>query len=103
MHPWVFEPEGLLVDHCLMQFHLIESDMHVTIQQNNPDGQGLTTLSHVDLELAEVNRVRYAVQRRAEVALRQCSQRHLVQIRRRRAGATVAAQLAVWAELAGPV
>ena len=82
---------------------MIENDMQVTIQKNHPDGQGLTTVSHVDLELADVRRVRYGLQRRAEVALRQCSQRLLVKTRRRRAGATVAAQPAAWAELAGPV
>ena len=103
MHPWVLEQKSFLLDHCLEQFFLIENNMQVTIQKNHPDGQGLTTFAHVNLKFADIRGVRYALQRRAGVALRQCLQRLLVQTRRRRAGATVAAQPAAWAELAGPV
>ena len=38
--PWAFEQKGLLVDHCLEQFLLIQNDMRVTIQKNHPHGEG---------------------------------------------------------------
>ena len=103
VHPWMFEQKGLVVDHCLEQFLLVEDDMHVTIQKDHPHGQGLTTVSHVQLELADVSRICYRLQRRVQIVPSQCTKRRLMKPRRRPARAVVAAQPATRAELADSV
>ena len=100
VHPWLLEQQGLLVDHGFEHFLLIEDHVHVTVQKEHPDGQELATVSHVELELADVSRVSYRLQRRVQVAQSQRTERRLVKPRRRHARAGVAAQPATRAELA---
>ena len=103
VHPWFLEEQGLLIDHMFQQFVLIEDHVHVTVKQEHPDGQELATISHVELELADVSHVCYRLQRRLQVAQSQRMERRLVKPRRRPARAGVAAQPATRAELAHSV
>ena len=103
IHPWLLEQQGLLVDHGFEHVLLVEDHVQVSVQKDHPDGQELATASHVELELADVSRVRYRLQRRGEVAQSQRTKRPLVKPRRRHARASVAAQPATRAESAGSV
>ena len=66
-------------------------------------GKNWQTVPHVELELADVSRICYRLQRRVQIAPSQCTKRRLMKPRRRPARAGVAAQPATRAELADSV